>query len=358
MVQLMATAATAAATGVGSTAASLVGDLVRTRLAGAGQNAAVATFDAAPQEPAAQAVLHSALVTVMAADQPFVVRLTSVMPAPEEAPAPAQPANVASGGGITVQGTGNKVRGNFAGRDQIINNIRNGDARTLAVLTLAVLILALAVYGGVRLGGAQLPQDGDAPPSSAPSVSRATGAALPPTTATVRRILPDRKSVDSRAFPQAETPHIATSAAGLFLCRAAPECQKNATAVGGVEYDPKVTKDSNPGNHAEFLVVAFPDATTAHLAYVDLVDGGIEKGLAFEHEIAGLGDYGEESQGFSSDSGPTASMYNRVSVFRYGAFIGMAHQLDDGTPERVGRLRQLSTILADRMAKADAGQIP
>ncbi|MGW4165229.1 outer membrane protein assembly factor BamB family protein [Streptomyces sp. NPDC004788] len=151
VVQLMATAATAAATGAGSAAASLVGDLVRTRLTGAGQSAAVAAFDAAPQEPAAQAGLHSALVIVMAADQPFVVQLTSVIPAPEEAPAPAQPANFASGGGITIQGTGNKARGNFAGRDQIINNIRSGDAWTLAVLTLVILILALAGYGGVQL---------------------------------------------------------------------------------------------------------------------------------------------------------------------------------------------------------------
>ncbi|GGT73770.1 hypothetical protein GCM10010207_84250 [Streptomyces atratus] len=359
VVQMMATAATAAATGAGSAAASQVGDLVRTRLTGAGQNAAVATFDAAPQEPAAQAVLHSALVTVMAADQPFVVQLTSVIPAPEEAPAAAQPANLASGGGITIQGTRNKVRGNFAGRDQIINNIRNGDARTLAVLTLVILILALAGYGG-----AQLLQDDDALPSSTPSVSRATGAvgptgaALPPTTATVRRILPDRNSVDSRAFPQADTPYIATSAAKLFLCRAAPECQKNATAAGGVEYGPKVTEDSNPGNYAEFVVLAFPDTTTGHLAYVDLVEGGIEKGLVSERKIAGLGDYGEESQGFSSDSGPTSSMYNRMLVFRYGAFIGVAHQLDDGSPGRAGRLQQLAKILAGRMAKANAGQIP
>nr|BFD88618.1 hypothetical protein StreXyl84_80190 [Streptomyces sp. Xyl84] len=354
VVQMMAAAGTAAATGAGSAAASLVGDLVRTRLTGAGQNAAVATFDAAPQEPAAQAVLHSALVTVMAADQSFVVQLTSVIPAPEEAPAAAQPSNVASGGGVTLQGARNKVRGNFAGRDQIINNIRNGDARTLAVLTLVILILVLAGYGG-----AQLLQDDDAPPISTPSASRATGAvgptstALPPTTATVRRILPDRNSVDSRVFPQADAPYVATSAAKLFLCRAAPECQKNATAVGGVKYGPKVTADSNPGNYAEFIVLAFPDATTAHLAYVDLVEGGIE-----ERKIAGLGNYGEESQGFSPDSGPTSSRSNGMLVFRYGAFIGLAHQLDDGSPGHAGRLQQLATILAGRMAKANAGQIP
>ncbi|MEU8927522.1 PQQ-binding-like beta-propeller repeat protein [Kitasatospora sp. NPDC048545] len=168
VVQLMATAATAAATSAGSAAASLVGDLVRTRLTGAGQSAAVATFDAAPQEPAAQASLHSALVTVMAADQPFVVQLTSTMPAAEPGPQPAAaaPANVASGGGITIQGTGNKVRGNFAGRDQIINKIRNGDPWALVVLALVIVVLALAGYGGVQLIGG-----GDSPPTNEKSVT-------------------------------------------------------------------------------------------------------------------------------------------------------------------------------------------
>nr|BFD88381.1 hypothetical protein StreXyl84_77820 [Streptomyces sp. Xyl84] len=111
------------------------------------------TFDAAPQEPAARAGLHSALVSVMATDQTFVVQLTSAMPAAEGAPqpSPAPATNFASGGGVTIQGTGNKARGNFAGRDQIINNIRKGDARTLTLLALVILVLALAGYGGVHL---------------------------------------------------------------------------------------------------------------------------------------------------------------------------------------------------------------
>ncbi|MGW4891261.1 hypothetical protein ACWEQL_03175 [Kitasatospora sp. NPDC004240] len=154
VVQLLSTAGTAAATGTGTAAATMVGDLVRSRLTGAGQGQTVAAFESAPQDPTAQAALHGALVAVLAADQPFVVYLTSVMPAPETAAGSAQtaPANVASGGGVTIQGSGNKVRGNLAGRDQIINNIRSGDRTTLVILSaVIVLLLVAAVYGGNRL---------------------------------------------------------------------------------------------------------------------------------------------------------------------------------------------------------------
>ncbi|MEU7727401.1 hypothetical protein AB0B78_19505 [Streptomyces sp. NPDC040724] len=115
----------------------------------------MAQFDAAPQEPGSQAALHGALVAVLTADQAFVVQLTGAMPARPEAPdqAPPPPAYAASGGGLTVQGTGNRLRGNFAGRDQIIHNIRHGDARTLVVLAVVVLVLAFAVYGALQAAG-------------------------------------------------------------------------------------------------------------------------------------------------------------------------------------------------------------
>ncbi|KPI13702.1 Pyrrolo-quinoline quinone beta-propeller repeat-containing protein [Actinobacteria bacterium OV450] len=160
VVQLMVAAATAAATGVGGAAAEQVGELVRTRLAGTSQGDAVATFDAAPQEPAAQAALHTALLTVMTADQPFAVQLTTMVPATGTVAAPHY---FASAGGAVVQGTNNRLRGTFAGRD-VINHIRQGDARTLAVLAVIVLILALAGYGGVQIIGG-----GNAPPSDAKS---------------------------------------------------------------------------------------------------------------------------------------------------------------------------------------------
>ncbi|MFJ3791468.1 hypothetical protein [Kitasatospora sp. NPDC090091] len=154
VVQLLSTAGTAAATGAGNGAAALVGDLVRSRLTGAGQGGTVAAFEAAPQDPDTQAALQGALVAVLAADQPFVVYLTSVMPTPAPVPASAQaePSHLASGGGVTVQGNSNRLRGNLAGRDQIINNIRSGDRTTLVILALVVvLLLTAAVYGGGKL---------------------------------------------------------------------------------------------------------------------------------------------------------------------------------------------------------------
>lgn len=147
----------AAATGAGTGAAAIVGDLVRTRLAGSGQGQAVAEFEAAPQDPAAQAVLHAALVTVFTADQPFVVQVTASLPPTTSVPvARVVPAQSNSGEGITVQGNQNKVKGNFAGRDQFITNVRNGDVKTLAVLILVALVAA-AAYGGRQLTAAPAP---------------------------------------------------------------------------------------------------------------------------------------------------------------------------------------------------------
>ncbi|MET8754722.1 PQQ-binding-like beta-propeller repeat protein [Streptomyces sp. NPDC004667] len=152
-VDLMAAAGTAAATGMGSTAATAVADIVRSRLRGAGQDAAVAQFDAAPQEPGSQTALRGALVAILTADQALVVQLTDALSAAATDTVPPPPVYVASGGGVTVQGSGNRLRGNFAGRDQIIHNIRHGDARTLVVLAVVAIVLAFAVYGGVQAVG-------------------------------------------------------------------------------------------------------------------------------------------------------------------------------------------------------------
>ncbi|MFJ4321413.1 PQQ-binding-like beta-propeller repeat protein [Streptomyces lavendulae] len=154
-VDLMAAAATAAATGMGSTAATAVADIVRSRLRGAGHDATVAQFDAAPQEPGSQTALRCALMAILTADQALIVQLTDALSAAAEATdtVPPPPVYVASGGGVTVQGTGNRLRGNFAGRDQIIHNIRHGDARTLVVLAVVAIVLAFAVYGGVQAVG-------------------------------------------------------------------------------------------------------------------------------------------------------------------------------------------------------------
>ncbi|MBP0453923.1 PQQ-binding-like beta-propeller repeat protein [Kitasatospora sp. RG8] len=181
VVQLMVTSATAAATGIGGAAAAQVGDLVRTRLTGAGQGDAVATFDVAPQEPAAQAALHTALVTVMTADQPFTVQLTTMVPATNPAPGPQ---SSAFAGAAVVQGNNNQLRGTFAGRD-VINHIRQGDIRTLAVLAVIIIVLALAGYGGAQIISGGSPSTDDRPATGASSPAAGSPAAGTPTPAAV-----------------------------------------------------------------------------------------------------------------------------------------------------------------------------
>ncbi|MEU3662501.1 hypothetical protein AB0E77_22550 [Streptomyces sp. NPDC032940] len=344
---MAAQAVAAAASGAASTAAA---DLVRDRLSSSDSGrAALADVDAAPDDEQAVRSVEEVVAENIAGDAQFAARLSMLLRTSSQQ-------NVAS---VVVNG-GKVSRSQIALGPLTINNTRSGWLALALGALLTVLIVVLAVHGG-----AQLVQGDDAPPDGTPSATGASGStkptaasALPPTTETVRLILPDRNSVDDRVYPQADTPVIRTSAAGIHICRTAPVCQNDATAAGFVSYGPRETADSNPGNHAEFLVLAFPESATAHLAYVDLVNSMEEHGPGQERTVAGLGNYGEESQGFAMDSGPTASMFDRTVVFRHGAFIGIAHQLDDGTPERAGRLRQLAGTLADRIATANAGRIP
>lgn len=336
---MAAQAVAAAASSAASTAAA---DLVRGRL-GASQSgrAALAEVDAAPGDEQAVRGVEEVVAEEIAGDAQFAARLSVLLRASSQQ----------NTGSVVVNG-GKVSRNQIALGPLTINNTRSGWLTLVVGVLLAVLIVVLAVRGGT-----QLLQDDDAPPSSTPSATRAgsvtpTASALPPTTETVRLILPDRNSVDARVYPQAGTPTIRTSAAEIFICSAAPKCKNNASAAGGVEYGPKHTADSNPGNYAEFIALAFPDSATAHLAYVELMESIEKPSHDWGHKAAGLGNYGEESQGFSEDSG------NRMMMFRHRAFIGIAHQYDDGTPEQAEHLQQLASILADRIAKANAGQIP
>lgn len=256
--------------------------------------------------------------------------------------------------------TGSKVtRSQIALGPLTINNTRAGRLSLVAGIILAVLMVTLAAYGGVRLfdNTDDSPHNAPSEPGATPSGGRA--AALPPTIETVRQILPDRSSMDAREYPWAGKPELRTSAADVAICRAAPECQENATAVGVVFYG----RGENEGqNQAEFLVMAFPDAGAAHRAYVDIVQD-IEKsdrGFNNSRKVA-LERRGEESQGLDqggpdTKSNPTPLFINRSLIFRQGAFIGVAHQMDDPTEQRSTRIHSLSAILADRIAKADAGK--
>ncbi|WP_409235530.1 hypothetical protein [Streptomyces sp. PA5.6] len=244
--------------------------------------------------------------------------------------------------------TGSKVtRSHIALGPLTINNTPAGRLSLGVGLVLATLALVLVAYEGVRLlDPADSPRNTPAAPRSARSTGRAT--ALPPTAETVRRVLPDRRSMDTREYPWAGTPEVRTSAAGLPLCEAAPVCEKHATAVGVVNFG---RGEDEGENRAEFLVLAFPDAGAAHRAYVDIVED-IEKVRVVTFTKVELEPRGQESQGFAMDRTDDPTYRNRSLLFRHGAFIGLAHQMDDPTDQRDTRILSLSPVLADRVEEA------
>ncbi|MFJ4778174.1 hypothetical protein [Streptomyces sp. NPDC088762] len=345
---MAAQALSAAASGAAGTAAS---DLARGRLSRSDRGqAALDELDNAPGDPESTRGVQAALTEEISNDAEFAGRLAVLLHASSQQHT----------GSVVL--TGSKVtHSQIALGPLTINNTPAGRLSLGVGIVLGLLLIALAAYGGVRLFDST-----DDSPRNAPSVPGATrsadrSAALPPTTDTVRQILPDRSSMDAQEYPWAGAPEIRTSAAGLPLCRAAPECERNATAVGAVEFG---RGEDEGENLAEFLVLAFPDAASAHRAYVDIVQDYEEadRGHNNFRKLA-LEGRGEESQGFDPDStdaktDQTPLSVNRALLFRQGAFIGMAHQMDDPTEQRSTRILSLSALLADRIAKADAGNTP
>ncbi|MFD9071399.1 hypothetical protein [Streptomyces lasiicapitis] len=250
--------------------------------------------------------------------------------------------------------TGDKVtRNQIALGPLTINNTRAGRLSLVVGVALVVLVGALAVYGGVRLFDDTDDSPRTAPPGPGTTRSEDRSPVLPPTTETVRKILPKRSSMDAQEYPWAGKPEVRASAAGIHICRTAPVCEESATAVGVVDFGRGEDKGQN---RAEFVVMAFPDAAVAHRAYVDIVQDIDE--VDPDHIKVELERRGEESQGFDQDgtdtkSNPKELLINRSLIFRQGAFIGIAHQMDDPTEQRSTRIHSLSAILADRIVKAN-----
>ncbi|MFC9624888.1 hypothetical protein ACFTXM_34665 [Streptomyces sp. NPDC056930] len=345
---MAAQALSAAASGAANTAAS---DLVRGRLSRSDRGrTALDELVNAPDDPETSTGVQAALTEEISSDAEFAGRLAMLL----------HESSQQHTGSVVL--TGSKVtRSQIALGPLTINNTPAGRLSLGAGIVLAVLMVVLAAYGGARLfdNTDDSPRNAPSVPSTTRSASRAD--ALPPTTDTVRQILPDRSSMDAQEYPWAGTPDVRTSAAGIAICRAAPECKRNATAVGVVEFGRGEDKGEN---QAEFLALAFPDAAAAHRAYIDIVQDIEESDRGFNNfRKVALERRGEESQGLDPDStdtksNPTPGLGNRAVIFRQGAFIGIAHQIDDPTEQRSTRILTLSAILADRIAKADAGKTP
>ncbi|MFD4377510.1 hypothetical protein [Streptomyces sp. NPDC058486] len=335
----------ATAGGAANTAAA---DLIRDRLGRSDRGrAALDEMVDARDDAVARRSVQAALTAEINADAEFAERLTLLLHGSSQQRA----------GRVT--GRTASHRRTAAGRSTV-GGTSVGRPALGAGIALAVLLVALAAFGALQLFDTtdDSPR-GHTPP--VPGTSHSTGrtTALPPTAETVRRLLPDRGSMDAGEYPWIGTPEVRTSAAGLSLCEAAPECEKKATAAGVVEFG----RGENEGqNRAEFLVLAFPDTATAHRAYLDIVED-IEEVRVPTFRKMELERRGEESQGFDMDGtdtriNPSESALNRSMLFRQGPFIGLAHQLDDPTPQRSSRILSLASLLADRLAKAGAGVTP
>ncbi|MGW8981351.1 hypothetical protein ACWGQ9_01665 [Streptomyces parvus] len=348
---LAAMAVQALSSAISGAANTAVSDLVQGRLSRSARGrSALGELTDAPDDPEANGRVQAALAEEISNDADFADQLSVLLHSSSQQHT----------GSVVLNGS-KVTRSQIALGPLTINNTSAGRLSLGVGIVLAALIVALAIYGAARLSGSA----GDSPPStqSKPGATRSSGNgdALPPTVDTVRQILPVRSSMNGQEYPWAGTPEVRTSAAGLSICRAAPECERNATAVGGVEFG---RGDNEGENRAAFAVLAFPDAGTAHRAYIDIVDDVEEAERGFNnYRKVVLDQRGEESQALEGNSSGTTEdatplMVNRALVFRQGAFIGYAQQLDDPTEQRSIRILSLSALLADRVARADAGEAP
>lgn len=156
-----------------------VGELVRRRLSSQPDGrAAVEAFDASPQEPSTQAELCRVLVHVLSAEAPFAVELAALVPvpapvvppAPTHPPAPPEPPRIGRDG-IIIDGR-SRNRGNLALGDQLIQNVRRGDARTVLILIAALALVVAMGYGGTKI----LTDDSPAPPAASDASGRSATA--------------------------------------------------------------------------------------------------------------------------------------------------------------------------------------
>ncbi|MFC9607212.1 hypothetical protein ACFTTN_27605 [Streptomyces niveus] len=300
-------------------------------------------LSASPGDPAAQQDVQAALADEISGDTEFADRLGSLLHASVQQ----------TTGNVII--TGSRLKHNQIALGPLtINNTPAGRMVLAVVAVLALILLALAAYGGVRLINT------DDAPNSRPTTkeeashSKPSVAASAASTATIRKMLPERSDVDAKLFPKAETPGFAP-ATRVPGCQKVSECRK-ATAAGSVTYDGV----EGSGNSAEFVLFAFPDAASAHLAYVGLIANGLHP----DHPRVQLAKTGEESQFFEyreqtayhSDGSPdtdySPALIGRYVWFRQGPFVAVVQQLGGGAALRdSAHLLDLSAMFADRIVK-------
>ncbi|MFI8093816.1 hypothetical protein ACIF9R_36865 [Streptomyces sp. NPDC086080] len=329
---------------LGGAASTATSQLIQDRLSHSARGrTALDSLSASPSDPTAQQDVQAALTDEISGDAEFADRLALLL----------HTSTQQTTGSVVI--TGSRLKHNQIALGPLtINNTPAGRMLLAAAIALVLILLALAAYGGVRLintddtPNSQTTTQHDASDSNPSVTASAAG------TATIRKMLPERSDVDVKLFPKAEAPEFAP-ATRVPACQVVPECHK-ATAAGSVTYDGV----EGTGDSAEFVLFAFPDADSAHLAYVGLIVNSRHP----NHPKVQLAKRGEESQFFEyreqsvyhSDGSPNTDappeLIGRYVFFRYGPFVAVVQQLGGDTVLRgPTRLLDMSAMLADRIAK-------
>lgn len=328
---------------LGGAASTATSQLVQDRLnQSARGRTALDGLSASPSDPTAQQNVQAALTDEISGDAGFADRLALLLHASTQQ----------TTGSVVV--TGSRLKHNQIALGPLtINNTPAGRMLLAAAIALALILLALAAYGGVRLintddtPNSQTTTQHDASDSNPSVTASAAG------TDTIRKMLPERSEVDAKLFPKAEAPEFAP-ATRVPACQAVPECHK-ATAAGSVTYDGV----EGSGNSTEFVLYAFPDADSAHLAYV-----GFIASRSPHHPKVQLAKRGEESQFFeyreqtyfNSDGSPDTDippeLMGRFVWFRQGPFVAVVQQFGGGAAlQGSARLLDMSAMFADRVVR-------
>ncbi|MFJ8547222.1 hypothetical protein ACIRFH_35700 [Streptomyces sp. NPDC093586] len=331
---------------LGGAASTATSQLIQDRLNHSARGrTALDGLSASPSDPAAQQDVQAALTDEISGDAEFADRLALLL----------HTSTQKTTGSVVI--TGSRLKHNQIALGPLtINNTPGGRMLLAAAIALALILLALAVYGGVRLidtdntPNSQTATRHDASDSTPSITASAAGAA------TIRKMLPERSDVDAKLFPNAEAPRFAP-ATRVHSCQSVPECHK-ATVAGGVMYEGV----EGTGYSAEFVLFAFPDADSAHLAYMGLVN----RRHYPDHPEVQLAKRGEESQFFeyrdqayfNSDGSPDTDippqLIGRYVWFRQGPFVTLVEQMGadtDTARQDSARLLDMSAMFADRIVR-------